>query len=567
MSNVMSRTVYAILFYGLVSLTWSAPASRLAGADASWPQDEPQAEVDRVFLTSEVCSRCHDASPNAEALWNELGQDASPHGTWKASVMASSFIDPYWRAALERELAVAPEKERGARQELCTRCHAPMAVQEARLQGEPQLELVELFAHPQAMEGVSCTVCHRTGPDGLGTPETYGGNLPIALEARMFGPYPDPVPGPMRVHTGYEVSFGGHMVQSALCATCHTLETSHTPGAEPFLEQGPYLEWRNSVYSYEDRLTAESRSCQACHMPEQGDLVLAHNPGGRDFPFLDPRPEVRSHRIVGGNAFLLDMLAEHADELGAAAAPEDYAETARATREFLGAQSASVRVRRIEREGRLLRFEVHVQNRAGHKLPSAFPSRRAWLEIVVTGGAAGETGPSAGEERYFASGVPDAAGRILPPERALFEPHHMRLTRPDQVQIYELVAADAMGVPTTLLSAMAEPRKDNRLLPRGWRADGPHGEQTAPRGVPDGDLGDDSFAGGGDTLPVAIQLPAGAQERLRVRVRLLYQSIPPAWADAHRDLQGPASASFVSMYDGAAQRYEVLASDERSVGG
>lgn len=546
----MSRTLFAFLFYGLVSITWSASALRT--------QDEPQAEVDRVFLTSEVCSRCHDASPDAEALWNELGQDASPHGTWKASVMASSFVDPYWRASLERELGVAPEEERGARLELCTRCHAPMAVHEARLQGEPQLGLAELFAHPQAMEGVSCTVCHRTGPDGLGTPETFAGNLPISLEARMFGPYPDPVPGPMRVHTGYEVSFGGHMVQSALCATCHTLETSHTPGAEPFLEQGPYLEWRNSVYSYEDGLTAESRSCQACHMPEQGDLVLAHNPSGGDFPFLDPRPEVRSHRIVGGNAFLLDMLAEHTDELGAAADPEDYAETARATREFLGAQAASVRVRRIEREGRRLRFDVHVQNRAGHKLPSAYPSRRAWLEIVVADGAG---------ERYFASGVPDAGGRILPPDRALSEPHHLRLTRPGQVQIYELVAGDATGDPTTLLSAMAKPLKDNRLLPRGWRADGPHAEQTAPRGVPDGELGDDDFAGGGDTLPVAIELPDGAPKHLRVSVRLLYQSIPPAWADAHRSLEGPASARFVRMYDGAARRFEVLASDERSAGG
>ena len=169
--------------------------------------------------------------------------------------------------------------------------------------------------------------------DGLGEPRTFDGRPPHDLAARIWGPYPDPFPGPMRMMTGYEVTYGEHMVLSSVCATCHTLSTEH--GGASFPEQSPYLEWRNSVFSYEDGVTGESRSCQACHMPDQGPMRIAHNPGGRDFPFLDQRPEVRGHRFVGGNAFMLELMADHAEELGVLASPEALRETARATRRQL----------------------------------------------------------------------------------------------------------------------------------------------------------------------------------------------------------------------------------------
>ena len=46
---------------------------------------------------------------------------------------------------------------------------------------------------------------------------------------------------------------------------------------------------------------------------------------------------------------------------------------------------------------------------------------------------------------------------------------------------------------------MATRGKDNRLLPEGWRRDGPHAAQTMPVGIGN----DFDFTGGGDTVHVA----------------------------------------------------------------
>ena len=496
----------------------------------------------RVFLLAERCALCHDASPRAAALRGPAGADASPHGLWKGTMMAQSFFDPYWRAKMAREIEVAG-LPRAEVEGLCLRCHAPAAFHHDRLLGAQPRTFAELQEDPAALDGVNCAVCHRMTGEGLGEPQTFNGMPPHDLRARIWGPYPNPVPGPMRMHTGYEATFGRHTVQSTLCATCHTLTTHHA--GSDFPEQSPYLEWRNSVYSYEDGMTDESRSCQACHMPDQGAMRIAHNPGGRDFPFLRERPEVRGHRFVGGNAFMLELMADQADELGILAPPAALRETARETRRQLAEDTATLAITGVRREEGALRFAVDLENRTGHKLPTGYPGRRAWLEVIVT--VAGE--------RWFATGVADGQGRLVPAAGAFEVPHRDVIRAPGEVQVYELVALDGEGAPTLLLTRMATRGKDNRLLPRGWRADGPHAAETSPLGIG----ADPDFTAGGDRVHFDLaNLPAGSVE---VAARLLYQSVSPPWIDDLRESRAADAQRFLGLLDGRVPAPEVLGTE------
>tara|TARA_R110002096_G_scaffold24453_12_gene77169 strand:- start:39722 stop:41326 length:1605 start_codon:yes stop_codon:yes gene_type:complete len=522
-----------------------AALTALASATHQDSSDAPQ----RIFQLSDSCERCHDQSENAFALTRDDGSDASPHGTWEGTMMAQSFFDPYWRAKMAREIEAGPES-REEIEGLCLRCHAPAAHHHDRLMGEPMRSMAELLEDPAAQDGVNCTVCHRMTADGLGTAATFNGLPPHDLQARIWGPYPDPVPGPMRAHTGYEVTFGEHMVLSSVCATCHTLTTNHA--GPDFPEQSPYLEWRNSIYSYEDGVTEDSQSCQQCHMEDQGEMRLAHNPNGGDFPFLTKRPEVRGHRFIGGNTFMLELMADHAEELGILAPPAALRDTADLTRQQLQNKTAKLSIEHASHDGEFLGFEVVAQNLTGHKLPTGYPGRRMWIEVTV----------SNAEGTFWSSGTVDDKGRIAGLDDAFDVPHRKRIgPLGSPVQVYELVALDKSGEPTALLTHMATRGKDNRLLPRGWKPDGPHHVETSPVGIGD----DPNFVGGSDrthySLPVVDR---GAV--VTVRARLLYQSVPPHWVDDLRASKTDEAKAFVRFYDERSALPEVLATAEVLVG-
>ena len=56
--------------------------------------------------------------------------------------------------------------------------------------------------------------------------------------------------------------------------------------------------------------------------------------------------------------------------------------------------------------------------------------------------------------------------------------HHEVITREDQVQIYEEPVSDPDGEITTTFFALNQNVKENRLLPKGWRTDGPSADKT-----------------------------------------------------------------------------------------
>jgi hypothetical protein len=328
-----------------------------------------------------------------------------------------------------------------------------------------------------------------------------------------------------------------------LCGACHTLATQPSAGAQPFVEQALFLEWRNSAFSDENGRTSDSRTCQQCHMPDVGAMRIAHNPAGNDFNIAVREP-VRAHTFVGGNAFLIDLLRANAKELGVTATESALKRVAAATRAQLAHDTARLTILNVARKPGRISFDVRVENLAGHKFPSGYPSRRAWLDVEVR----------AGREVLFESGAVDKRGALAGVADELALPHYDRIERAGEVQVYEMIAADEAGHTTTSLASMARRVKDNRLLPRGWKNDGPHTADTHPVGTD----GDDDFTAGSDVVSydVPIKDTDGA---LLLIARLQYQSIPPAWAATLASSKTAESARFLSTFARAANEGEAVA--------
>jgi len=518
----------------------STSAAALSIAICSWPDapiatSHPRADI---FTTSEQCAVCHATAPGANAMRTKTGDDVSPYALWQGTMMANAFRDPYFRAQMRKETAAGGDEV----QELCLRCHAPMASHSAVHAGGKPPRLADVDGDPYADDGVSCTVCHQIADQKLGEASTFSGHLTFGTERKIFGPFADVTTAPMQNQVRYTPTQGLHIRKAALCGTCHTLVTEHA--GVSFAEQTPYLEWRNSEFSDEDGSDESSRTCQQCHMAETGATRIARNPMGFDFN-IPVRDGYAAHAFVGGNAFMLDMMAQHREELDVIAESDTLARMAAATRRQLGESTATLAISAIEKKDDVATFSIKVENLTGHKFPTGYPARRAWLHVQV----------QMGRQTVFETGAFDDQGHLVGVAGEHAIPHVRTVEKPGDVVVYEMVALDPAGTPTTLLTRMVKRGKDNRLLPRGWKADGPHVGDTAPVGTD----GDADFVGGGDTVAFRVPLPARARGRVQVVAKLCYQPVPPLWVDAMRSVVGEEIERFVRMYDTADKTPETVA--------
>ena len=492
---------------------------------------------DALFQTAADCMACHNG------LTTPSGEDVSIGSAWRATMMANSARDPYWQAAVRRETIDHPRASDHIEDE-CSVCHMPMARTYAAARGR----LGRVFAHLPidragdhearlAADGVSCTLCHQITGERLGTPESFTGGYVIDLrtpaERRLvFGPFAIS-PGHTRIMqsaTGFRPSESAHVRESELCATCHTLYTTargpdgQTVGTLP--EQVPYLEWRHSEYRTE-------QSCQSCHMP------VIEEPTPIASVLGEPRAGAARHVFRGGNFFMLRMLNRYRADLGVEATPQELDSAARATVAQLQNESATVAITNARIEGGRVLIDVAVTNLAGHKLPTAYPLRRAWLRLTVRDGS--------GRTVFESGGITEAgliAGNDNDADPATFEPHYAEISRADEVQVYESVMADARGTPTTGLLSGVRFVKDNRLLPRGFD------KATAPDDIRvRGRAGsDDDFTAGGDRIRYAID-PAGTDGPFEIQVELRYQPIGYRWAQNLRSYDAPETRRFVTYFE------------------
>ncbi len=422
-------------------------------------------EKDKVltteFRTSERCVACHNE------LKTSSGEDISIGFQWRASIMANSARDPYWQGSVRRESMDHPESQAAIEDE-CSICHMPITHLTAKAEGQKakifeNLPISDSDAqHRAAADGVSCSVCHQVQKERLGTNEANNGNVVIA-SAKDKNQRPEY--GPFVIDAGHkrvmESSTGGfvpeegeHIRDSALCGSCHTLKTkARGPGGKEIgslPEQMPYQEWLHSDYP-------AKRTCQSCHMPEVEEPVKI------TALFGIPRVGMHRHEFVGGNFFMERVLNGHRDELGVAALPGELSAAAEHATDFLQTQTARLSIRKVQATAAGLSVEVLVENLTGHKFPTAYPSRRAWLHVVVRDNSG---------RVVFESGALNGDGSIVgnhnDADPLQFEPYYHEIDNPQQVQIFEPILKDAQGKVTTGLLSAVGYLKDSRILPSGF---------------------------------------------------------------------------------------------------
>jgi hypothetical protein len=479
---------------------------------------------------------------------DEAGRDVSVDSAWRASMMANAGRDPYWQASVRAEVDQSPG-QRATIEDLCATCHMPMARFTDSTTNQPGKVLDDGYLdsknpqHSVAMDGVSCSVCHQIRGANLG-PSSYNGRFSIDPQQKQaFGPYaiaPDQA-SIMQSASGFQPLQGMHVTRSELCATCHVLYTPTVDAAGKatggqFPLQVPYLEWFYSDYR-------STQSCQDCHMPAaKGGVKIATTSPDLRSPF-------GQHTFSGGNAFMLGLLQSHNQDLGVTASGAQFQAAIADTLDLLQNRTATVSLGGADLAGARLGVEVTLENKAGHKFPTGFPARRAWIHLVVT---------DAGGKVVFESGgvKPDGAivGNDNDDDPAKYEPHYATITRPDQVQIYEAILKGTDGSVTTGLLRAAGYLKDNRLLPAGFEKSAPYPD-IAVWGEA---MNDPEFVGGSDKVVYRVDVSGGSAP-FTVNVELDYQSIGFRWMDNLRQQSGAEIDRFLGFAQDAPNQPVVIA--------
>jgi hypothetical protein len=198
---------------------------------------------------------------------------------------------------------------------------------------------------------------------------------------------------------------------------------------------------------------------------------------------------------------------------------------------------------------------VDVVNKAGHKFPSGYPARRAWLEVEFRHPETGEL--------LWASGERTADGLEIAGVDELglsnWEPHLDVIDSEDLVQIYEMVIADVTGAPTNVLERADVKLKDNRLVPLGFSLDHAVYDTTTIAGA---EVMEDALNGnfnrdesgqtgtGSDRVRYLADLTESYSESAPpvVTVRMWYQSMPPRWVNPMFEVSGEAIDWFESVF-------------------
>lgn len=498
-----------------------------------------------LFIGSGKCAGCHgidNAVPPIANLTQE-GVHVSPAEDWRATIMANSARDPFWRAKVAHETTINPDHA----QELvnkCTSCHAPVGRFTALHNGQNNYSMEELDQDSLALDGVSCGACHQQRMDNAG--QHFSGELFYQGDT-LWGPYISSELDPplfdfiMSNFVGITPAGDEIFAKSETCAGCHSLIT-HSVNLDgeftgvDFVEQATYHEWLNSSFNNNEDETL-NKECQGCHMPRLDEPIIIAS----GYTFIPGREPFGQHWLVGGNSFMLELMKNRIDDLGITANESHFDMVIDRTISQLQNETATLQLETEDIDGDTARYKVKLTNLAGHKFPSGYPARRAWIEFIVTDEDGNE---------IFHSGALDDQYYVIG-EDETYEPHYDRITAQDQVQIYEMVMGDVNGNPTTVLERAYEKLKDNRLTPPGFSFNHPVYDTT---NVVGGAFTDPNFnringVEGSGTDEVYFHIPvAGINGNVTVTARLLYQSVPPKWNEELFAVDNPVINQFEQMY-------------------
>lgn len=470
------------------------------------------------FSTAGECGYCHTVLKSANGTVYSIQDD------WRSTLMANAGRDPYYLAHVADEVNQHPQ-HRAVIEAKCATCHIGMASltaefdnQKVTIIGDQGLLNPNNPLHPLALDGVSCSLCHQIQDRNLGTPQSFSGgfnvdsNTPVG-ERVVYGRFEvNPAMATvMQSASGFVPQTSAHVTRSEFCAVCHNLFTPYVDdngnlSTELFAEQTPYTEWLHSAYR-------DSQACQDCHMPTAPEAVPVANTGS---PMREP---YHQHYFVGGNQWMLNLLKAYPDEFAVSAESAQFDQTIARTLDQLQTKTARIQLT-AEPQDQSLNINVRIDVLTGHKFPTSFPSRRAWIHVIVR---------DADGKVLFESGAWRPDGSILGNDNddneTKYEPHYQIITRPDQVQIYEPIIGDPNGQVTTSLLRAQRYLKDNRLLPAGLDRD------TLPSEIAVfGEASQDpDFQAGGDIVHYQISLDSPPAYPLSIEASLYYQSIGFRW--------------------------------------
>jgi hypothetical protein len=463
-----------------------------------------------------LCGSCH-------AMLNTYKWEAS-WSNWLGSMVAQSARDPFFRAAV----AIA-EQDAPAIGDLCFRCHAPNAYEQARTLDTGGGQLTQ-----GDRQGIHCDFCHRnvdpiyeagvnppedvTVLSSLADPPSELGNAGFVSDsnAARRGPLADALPS-------HQVLVSPFHHTGDACGLCHdsgnplfekvgpgdyalgTMNTQHSTRALSgmFPLGRTFSEWKLSEYAtsgvYAPQFAGNKpdgivSTCQDCHMKD----VTAR---GASQPNVVIRNDWPLHDFAGANTFVPLTL------------PGIYG--AEVDNQALGvvagrAQAMLQLAASLSLTPQPWGLDVRVTNESGHKLPTGTEGRRMWLHVTAVDGSG---------TKVFESGAYDAVTATL--------------SRDTQIRIWEYLPglSPAMASQTALTAGPSFHTAlndtiylDNRIPPRGFTNAAFAAAQAEPVGCTyaDGEYWDDA----------SFFLPATAET---ATVELRYQTCTKEQAEFLRD--------------------------------
>ncbi|MEP7264607.1 MAG: T9SS type A sorting domain-containing protein [Bacteroidota bacterium] len=495
-----------------------------------------QLDSGQYFHHPVVCQGCHGFDSLGLANIDANGHDVNLYDDWSTSMMALSAKDPFWKAKVTHEMQVNPAHANEL-QTLCTSCHAPMGHYTAKYHGEPFYTLADLYIDTIGLAGVACMGCHSIGSDGLGS--MFSGNIPYDTNKIAYGPFDNPMLGPMQLYAGLTPTKADHVSEGRMCSSCHTLinqsvDLSGNPTGTSFIEQATFHEWENSNYP------ASEIVCQSCHMPQINDPIKIAN----GYTALPGRSPFNLHSFAGANSFMVNLIKTNKNSLEITASDADFDSTLVAINKQLTQNSVNLTLQLESITSDTAYINVSLLNKAGHKFPTGYPSRRAVLQLLIT---------KANGDTLFASGTFDSSMEVNGINTP-FEPHYNFITDPLQVQIYEMVMGDVNGDKTTVLERGYSSLKDNRIPPAGFSTSFANYDTCLIIGdaLTDADFNHINSVEGSGTDVVHYHIPMnGYNGSINVTGSLYYQTLPQSFLAEMINYQSAEIDSFMQYYNAA----------------
>lgn len=500
------------------------------------------------FKASGNCDGCHGYDETFAANVDAEGNDVSPITYWRGTMMANAAKDPFWKAKVSHEVAINPSHAE-ALEDKCTSCHAPMGKFSHDEFNLGPYGMDDLETDSLGQDGVSCLACHKQAD----TPQlgsNHSGDLTFVGAPVAYGPFDKIFEAPMQDLVGILPVYSEHINDAGICAGCHTLLTNSVDldgnfTGTTFVEQATYHEWLNSDFADEQNEV----TCQGCHMERISDEVLI----SANYPEITPRTPYGKHELIGGNSFMLKILKQNSTTLGIAANDEVMDSVIARTERTLKFKTMELDLSFATFSNDTGYFEVRLENLTGHKFPSGYPSRRAFVEFIVF---------KQNGDTLFKSGVLQPDYEVLG-QNSTYEPHYNVINDEQQVQIYEMVMGDVNNDVTTVLERAFSQIKDNRLAPLGFTTSNVVYDtvQIVGSALADPDFNFEGFEGSATDV-VHYHVPLnGYNGSIKTRARVFYQAAPPKWMEEMFVVSTPEIDAFEVMYNNADQMPVLVAAD------